>query len=150
MRFCAAPGFRCGAKIIPALFDRFLFTIARPSAIIIVARAPVAQWIEHQIPVLRVGGSSPFRRATAGRICLWASAALNCNQVRNRYACVLVLTATDLMDGKSPANSGNPELAGLSVSKNLFDTLAGYQESSEYKKLAPVGVHRYGRARVPK
>ena len=27
------------------------------------ANAPVAQWIEHQIPVLRVGGSSPFRRA---------------------------------------------------------------------------------------
>ena len=27
------------------------------------ADAPVAQWIEHQIPVLRVGGSSPFRRA---------------------------------------------------------------------------------------
>ena len=27
--------------------------------------APVAQWIEHQIPVLRAGGSSPFRRATA-------------------------------------------------------------------------------------
>ena len=25
--------------------------------------ASVAQWIEHQIPVLRVGGSSPFRRA---------------------------------------------------------------------------------------
>ncbi len=23
----------------------------------------MAQWIEHQIPVLRVGGSSPFRRA---------------------------------------------------------------------------------------
>ena len=26
-------------------------------------QAPVAQWIEHQIPVLRAGGSSPFRRA---------------------------------------------------------------------------------------
>ena len=37
-----------------------------------------------------------------------------------------------------------------SVSKKLFDTLAGYQESSEDEKLAPVGVHRYGRARVPK
>ena len=24
--------------------------------------APVAQWIEHRIPVPRVGGSSPFRR----------------------------------------------------------------------------------------
>ena len=30
------------------------------------ANAPVAQWIEHQIPVLRVGGSSPFRRAISG------------------------------------------------------------------------------------
>ena len=30
--------------------------------------APVAQWIEHQIPVLRVGGSSPFWRTIAGAI----------------------------------------------------------------------------------
>ena len=27
-----------------------------------VSNAPVAQWIEHRIPVPRVGGSSPFRR----------------------------------------------------------------------------------------
>ena len=27
--------------------------------------APVAQWIEHRIPVPRVGGSSPFWRTTA-------------------------------------------------------------------------------------
>ena len=31
------------------------------------ADAPVAQWIEHQIPVLRVGGSSPFRRTKQKR-----------------------------------------------------------------------------------
>ena len=41
----------------------FFFTLSKLSAIIMDANAPVAQWIEHQIPVLRVGGSSPFRRA---------------------------------------------------------------------------------------
>ena len=29
--------------------------------------APVAQWIEHRIPVPRVGGSSPFRRTKKSR-----------------------------------------------------------------------------------
>ena len=29
---------------------------------LVVRYAPVAQWIEHRIPVPRVGGSSPFRR----------------------------------------------------------------------------------------
>ena len=33
--------------------------------------APVAQWIEHQIPVLRAGGSSPFRRAKASEQALY-------------------------------------------------------------------------------
>ena len=30
--------------------------------------APVAQWIEHRIPVPRVGGSSPFRCTTAKQL----------------------------------------------------------------------------------
>lgn len=38
------------------------FTFRAESAIIRSEQAPVAQWIEHQIPVLRVGGSSPFWR----------------------------------------------------------------------------------------
>ena len=33
-----------------------------------VSNAPVAQWIEHRIPVPRVGGSSPFRRTNKGRL----------------------------------------------------------------------------------
>ncbi len=37
------------------------------SAIISTANAPVAQWIEHRIPVPRVGGSSPFWRAKKHR-----------------------------------------------------------------------------------
>ena len=37
-----------------------------------VKHAPVAQWIEHRIPVPRVGGSSPFRRTKINkRDTLW-------------------------------------------------------------------------------
>ena len=44
--------------------ERNDFTFREKSAIISKQQAPVAQWIEHQIPVLRVGGSSPFWRTT--------------------------------------------------------------------------------------
>ena len=37
---------------------------------------------------------------------------------------------------------------GLGVSKNLFRHAGRLQKSSEDKQPAPVGVHRYGRARV--
>ena len=44
-------------------FLRFLFTKWENLAIMykLSKHAPVAQWIEHRIPVPRVGGSSPFR-----------------------------------------------------------------------------------------
>ena len=36
----------------------------------------------------------------------------------------------------------------FSVSKNIFGTLADCKKRSEAEQLAPVGVQRYGRARV--
>ena len=50
-------------------FCFFLFTNGQKPAIMFWLRrhAPVAQWIEHRIPVPRVGGSSPFRCTTKVR-----------------------------------------------------------------------------------
>ena len=42
-------------------FKRPLYKIRELCYNSVVTDAPVAQWIEHRIPVPRVGGSSPFR-----------------------------------------------------------------------------------------
>ncbi len=44
----------------------------------------MAQWIEHQIPVLRVGGSSPFRRAMQEPLVLWTRG--SCNDIRSLWS----------------------------------------------------------------
>ena len=53
-------------KMAAKIFSIFPFTTGKNPAILYEHQenAPVVQWIERQIPVLNVGGSSPFGRTT--------------------------------------------------------------------------------------
>ncbi len=71
------------------------------------ANAPVAQWIEHRIPVPRVGGSSPFRRTIKRDIPKW-DIPFNLYEEGIRHPLILYLlnkilikqhTLTDVLDG---------------------------------------------------